>query len=133
MEGVLLTLKANRKSSTVIFFFSTSFKMIEVTKNLRELGVSCIGVEMQSRKKLKNKRMNRKTDCLNMSSTQNDEIVVHQTSGLPIVSLIIGEKSELYVFRDVEIPNQLSDERGLRSRGGFVGYRFFRGHCCVVS
>ena len=41
--GVLLILKAKRRSPIVMSFFSTSFRMIKATKNLRELGVSCMG------------------------------------------------------------------------------------------
>ena len=40
---VLLMLKAKLRSSTVKFFPSTSFKMIEATRNLREFRVSYIG------------------------------------------------------------------------------------------
>ena len=57
-------------------------------------------------------------NCLNVFFAQNDEIIINQTSGFPVISFIIRKKSELYVVRDVEIPNQLSDEGWLRSRGG---------------
>ena len=50
-----------------------------------------------------------------------------QTRSFPFVSLLRSKKSDLYVVRDVEIPNQLGDEGWLRSS------RFLGSHCCEVG
>ena len=64
---------------------------------------------------------------------QNSEIVVLKSRGPPVISFVIGKRFDLYIFGDVEVPNQLGDERRLRSRRGSTSNGFLGSHRCEIG
>ena len=86
-----------------------------------------------SRKKLEDKRVDWEMNCLNMFFAQNNEIVVLKSRGPPIISFVIGKRYDLYVFGDVEVPNQLGDERRSMGRRGSTSYDFLGSHRCEIG
>ena len=127
------TLKIKRRSSTVIFFLLTSFKIMEATRNLREFGVSCIGWSLRRDKNWRIKEWIRRWIVSMYFLPRTKRFPSSRPEVFQFSASLGGKKLDLNVIRDVTIPNQLSDVGWLRRKGRFTYYILFWSHCCKID